>query len=115
MSVKYETFSYSPVELAESMTGTVHDTLIYLYNNQYINEADFEYLMSTTAVYAMPNRAGFGKRLLDRFFGSKADENAFIFPIVEVDPNKNYRRNDKNSKTNLNIVKGDFGKDKKDE
>lgn len=115
MSTKYETFSYSPVELAESMTNTVHDTLIYLYNNQYINEADFEYLMGTMAVYAMPNRPGFGRRLLDRFFGSKADENAFIFPIIEVDPQKNYRRNDKTGKPTLNVVKGKFNKDKQDE
>ena len=112
---KYETFSYSPVELAESMTGTVHDTLIYLYNNQYINETDFEYLSSTMAVYAMPNRPGFGKRMLNRFFGNHADENAFIFPIVEVDPQQNYRRNEKTGKPTLNVVKGKFNKDEVDE
>lgn len=115
MSVKYESFSYSPVELAESMTNTVQDTLIYLYNNQYLDEADFEYLSSTLAIYAMPNRPGFGRRLLDRFFGNKADENAFIFPIVEVDPHKHYRRNETTDKPVLNVVKGNFNKDKVDE
>lgn len=115
MSTKYETFTYTPVELAENMTNTVHDTLTYLYNNRYLNEADFEYLSSTMAVYAMPNRPGFGKRLLSRFFGGHEDENAFIFPIIEVDPQKNYRRDETTDKTKLNVVKGKFGKDKQDE
>ena len=117
MSTKYETFSYSPIELAESMTGTVHDTLIYLVNRQYISEADFEYLMSTTAVYALPNRKGFGSRLLGRIFGKDENENSFIFPIVEIDPERHYKADKKtNGKPTLNVVKGKFdNKDKVDE
>ena len=116
MSTKYETFSYTPVELAESMTNTVHDTLVYLVNHQYISESDFEYLMSTTAVYALPNRKGFGSRLLERIFGKDQNENSFIFPIVEIDPNHSYGPSKKgNGKPVLNVVKGEFGKDKKDE
>lgn len=115
MSTRYETFSYTPVELAESMTTTVHDTLIYLYNNGYLKESDLEYLRSTMAVYAMPNRPGFGKKLLSRFFGNNENDSAYIFPIVEIDPNKNYKRDDKTKRTVLNVVEGNFGKDKVDE
>lgn len=115
MSTKYETFSYSPIDLAESMTTTVHDTLVYLHNKQYINKADYEYLVSTLAVYAMPNRPGFGRKLLNRFFGDKSEENAYIFPIIEIDPQKHYKQNNTSGKPVLNLVKGDFDKDKNDE
>lgn len=115
MSNKYETFSYSPVELAESMTTTVHDTLVYLYNRQYISESDYEYLVGTTAVYALPNRPGFGKRLLGRLFGKNSNENSFIFPIVEVDPDRFYKNDQGSGKTTLKVIKGDFNKDNADE
>ena len=113
--MKYESFSYTPIELAESMTGTVHDTLNYLVRNEYITVEAYEHLVSTLAVYAMPNRKGFGKKLLSRFFGNNENDSAYIFPIVEIDPKKNYRRDDKTKRTVLNVVEGKFGKDKVDE
>ena len=111
---KFETFSYTPIELAASMTGTVNDTLVYLLNHGYIKEADYNYLTNTLAVYPMPNRKGFGKKLLERFFGKDENENAYVFPIVEIDPvyTKEGRRK---PVPNLNVVEGKFNKDKQDE
>jgi len=112
---KYETFIYTPIELAESMTVTVHDTLTYLRNREYITDADYEHLSNTLAVYPMPNRKGFGKRLLERFFGKDSTENAYVFPIIQID--SSYTNNPANSKgktkPKLNVVEGEFGKDKK--
>jgi len=114
--MKYESFSYTPIELAESMTSTVHDTLNYLVRNEYISVADYEHLTSTLAVYAMPNRKGFGKKLLERFFGENENDSAFIFPIIEVDPVYAYKNErNKKGKPTLNVVKGEFNKDTVDE
>lgn len=110
---KFETFSYTPIELAESMTNTVHETLKYLYSKDYITEQEFQHLYSTLAVYAMPNRKGFGQRLRERFFGRDESDNAFAFPIVEIDTRyKNTEPKTKGKKPKLNVVEGDFGKDK---
>ena len=114
--MKYESFSYTPIELAESMTGTVHDTLNYLVRNEYITVDDYNHLSSTLAVYAMPNRKGFGRKLLERFFGKNENEDAFIFPIIEIDPVYAYKNESKpKTKPSLNVVKGEFNKDKIDE
>ena len=111
---KFETFSYTPIELAASMTGTVNDSLVYLYRQGYIKKADYENLSATLAVYPMPNRRGFGQKLLERFFGQDETESAFVFPIVEIDPViKGSVTKDK--KPTLNVVEGDFGKDKKED
>ena len=111
---KFEQFTYTPVELAASMTGTVNDTLVYLYRHGYIKQADYENLSATLAVYPMPNRKGFGKRLLERFFGTSENENAFVFLIVEIDPVLKGSA-PKGKKPALNVVEGDFGKGKTDE
>ena len=112
MSVKYETFNYTPIELAESMTGTVHDTLTYLYRHEYITQEEYDHLSSTLAVYAMPNRKGFGRKLLERFFGKDETESAFVFPIITIDPMYANVPANKDKKPNLNVIEGDFGKDK---
>lgn len=114
--MKYESFSYTPLELAEFSTGTVQDTLNYLVRHEYLTVDDYNHLASTLAVYAIPNRPGFGKRLLQRFFGSNENEDAFVFPIVEIDPEYAYQTKGKpTAKPNLNVVKGEFNKDKQDE
>lgn len=115
--MKYESFSYTPTELAEFSSGTVQDTLVYLYNKGYIEEADYNYLANTLAVYAMPNRKGFGKKLLERFFGTNENEDAFVFPIVEIDPIYSSTDGSKkrNKKPTLNVVKGKFDKETVDE
>lgn len=117
MSKRYETFSYTPVELAESMTGTVQDTLVYLYNHDYIDESAYDYLASTLAVYAMPNRKGFGQRLRERFFGTEENEDAFVFPIIEIGSEYHASPDGSKgkSKPKLNVIKGKFDKEKTDE
>ena len=86
----YQSFSHSPTELAERLTGTSHDTLSWLLRNKYITQAQYDELTNKLVVMAIPNQQGFGRKLLDRFFGTKSDKNAWVFPIVEVDP---YYRN----------------------
>ena len=115
MSTRYETFSYTPVELAESMTSTVQDTLAYLYNHEYIDESAYDYLASTLAVYPMPNRKGFGQRLRERFFGKDETESAFVFPIIEIGSEYYSKATKGKGKPALNVVKGKFGKDTADE
>ena len=107
-----ETFSYSPIQLAESMTTTVHSTLDYLYRHGNISKEDYETLTNTLAVYAMPNRKGFGRRLLERFFGTSKNDDQWVFPIVSIDAAYTHEKSKPNGKPDLNVVEGDFGKDK---
>lgn len=109
--MKYESFNYTPIELAEFSTRTVQDTLAYLYRKNYITEKEYNHLSGTLAVYAMPNRKGFGRKLLERFFGTNENEDAFVFPIIEIDSAYNNSK-PKSKKPALNVVEGDFGKDK---
>lgn len=109
----FDTFSYTPAELSESMTTTVHDTLHYLFRQDYITEEEYENLTNTLAVYAMPNRKGFGKRLLERFFGESTSESLWVFPIVSIDTSyNNIDSNKPNAKPDLTVVDGNFGKNK---
>jgi len=111
---KFEQFSYTPIELAESMTNTVHETLKYLLSKDYITEQEFQHLYGTLAVYAMPNRKGFGQRLRERFFGKDENEHAFVFPIIEIDARyKNTEPKPRSKKPTLNVVS--LKKDKQDE
>ena len=83
MSV-YESFSYSPTDLAEQMSSATHDTLAYLWKNKYITTEQYNELSGKLMVMAVPNKRGFGKKLLEYFFGDSAEENSWVFPIVEV-------------------------------
>ena len=80
----YQSFNYSPTELAEQMTSATHDTLAYLWKNKHITIEQYNELMSKLMVVAVPNRKGFGRKLLEYFFGDNSEENAWVFPIVEV-------------------------------
>jgi hypothetical protein len=80
----YQSFSYSPTELAAQMTGATHDTLAYLWKNKYITTEQYNELLGKLMVMAVPNNKGFGRKLLDYFFGDNTEENAWVFPIVEV-------------------------------
>lgn len=82
--MQYQSFSYGPTELAEQMTSATHDTLAYLWKNKYITTEQYNELSSKLMVMAVPNKKGFGRKLLDYFFGESTDENAWVFPIVEV-------------------------------
>lgn len=83
MSV-YQSFSYSPTDLAEQMSAATHDTLAYLWKHKYITTEQYNELSGKLMVMAVPNKKGFGKKLLDYFFGENTDDNAWVFPIVEV-------------------------------
>jgi len=83
MSV-YQSFSYTPTELAVQMTGATHDTLAYLWKNKHITTEQYNELTGKLMVMAVPNSKGFGRKLLDYFFGDNTDENSWVFPIVEV-------------------------------
>lgn len=83
MSV-YQSFSYSPTDLAEQMTSATHDTLAYLWKHKHITTEQYNELSGKLMVMAVPNKKGFGKKLLDYFFGDNTDDNAWVFPIVEV-------------------------------
>ena len=84
--MQYQSFSYTPTELAESLTSASHDTLNWLYRNKYITQEQYNEVSNRIVVMAIPNKKGFGKRLLERFFGATEDDNVWVFPIVEVDP-----------------------------
>lgn len=81
----YESFSYSPTELAAQLSGATQDTLAYLVKNKYITNEQFNELSGKLAVMAVPNKRGFGRKLLDYWFGEdNENENSWVFPIVEV-------------------------------
>jgi len=83
MSV-YQSFSYSPTDLAEQLSGATQDTLVYLWKNKYITTEQYNELAGKLVVMAVPNKRGFGRKLLDYWFGDSEEENAWVFPIVEV-------------------------------
>lgn len=79
-------FSYTPDELSAQMTTAVHDTLHYLRDRGMITDDDVEELTNILFVTAIPNKKGFGRRILERMFSSTSrDSNAWVFPIVELD------------------------------
>lgn len=80
----YQSFTYSPTDLAEQMTGATHDTLSWLVKHQYLTQDQYTELSERIIVMAVPNRKGFGRRLIERFFGNSKDETMWVFPIVEV-------------------------------
>ena len=82
--MQYQSFSYTPTDMAEQLTGATHDTLSWLWRHEYITREEYEELANRLVVMAIPNKKGFGRRLLERFFGEKDDENIWVFPIVEV-------------------------------
>jgi len=112
--MQYQSFSYTPTDMAEQLTGATHDTLNWLWRHEYISREEYEDLTNRLIVMAIPNHKGFGRRLLERFFGAKDDENIWVFPIVEVGTHySNATPNPVKKKPELNVVEGDFGKDKK--
>lgn len=81
-------FNYAPDDLAAQLTGTVHDTLRYLQSREYLSDEEVAELENILMVVAIPNRKGFGKRILDRLFNKKEPEGniTWVFPIIELDP-----------------------------
>ena len=82
--MEYQSFSYTPTDMAEQLTGATHDTLAWLATNKYITAEQRSELEGRIVVMAIPNKKGFGRRLLDKMFGNNSETNAWCFPIVEV-------------------------------
>ena len=83
--MEYQSFSYTPTDMAGQLTGATHDTLAWLHKNKYLTEEQRSELESRIVVVAIPNRKHFGRRLLDKLFGANnKEENAWVFPIVEI-------------------------------
>ena len=78
-----ETFNFTATELAERYTMTAHGVLNYLFREKMITEAQTEELFGRLIVTAVPNKPGWGSKILRRLgFGDKSEENSWIFPIV---------------------------------
>ena len=83
--MEYQSFSYTPTDMAGQLTGATHDTLAWLAKNKYITAEQRSELESRIIVVAIPNKKHFGRRLLDKLFGADNTEpNAWVFPIVEI-------------------------------
>lgn len=113
MSV-YQSFTYSPTDLAEQLTGATHDTLSWLVKHQYLTQEQYNELSDRIVVMAVPNKKGFGRRLIERFFGNNKDETMWVFPIVEVashylptQPEAEKPKNVSKMKPKLSVVKDD--------
>ncbi len=82
--MEYQSFSYTPTGMAEQLTSSTHDTLSWLLKHKYITREQFDELSVKLIVVAIPNKKGYGRKLLEYFFGDNKEENSWVFPIVEV-------------------------------
>ena len=77
-------FNFTPEELAEQLTISLHHGFVWQRNNGYITDEQYEELTSLVVVMPIPNKPGFGKRVLNRLFGKEAPADWWVFPIMEV-------------------------------
>lgn len=78
-------FEFSPTKLAEEFTSISHRTIYHLHEKGIITEEQCNELVSTVMVSAVPNRKGFGEKMLERLFNRRSDnEGTWVFPIVEL-------------------------------
>ena len=104
-------FTFDTDQYVETLTTQTHDTLNWLVNHQYITMAQWEELTGTLVVTAIPNRKGFGLKILERFFGKRKEDNVWVFPIVKLDAWTTANDNNTNTlpprkgKPNLEVVK----------
>lgn len=82
--MKFESFTYQPHELAAQFTQCTHQTLYWLYRNNYLSEQDYIDLESRLIVTPVKNEPFWGKRLLARFFDKNAGPDAYQFPIASL-------------------------------
>ena len=104
----YQSFSFSVEEYAEEMTAQTHRTIDWMLNNGYIDNETWDILTGTLVVTPISNKKGWGKKILQRFFGKKdPDGQTFVFPIVQLEewymgPTDNP---EPKGKPNLSVVK----------
>lgn len=105
-----ESFVYSPAQLAEEKTGTVHDTLHYLFRHDFLSEEEYEDLVNTLVVCPINNKPRFGRKILDRLFGRNNDnERSWVFPITSIDPEYSADAN-RPIYDSSNVITGNFSK-----
>ncbi len=102
--MNYEAFTYSADEYGIRLTEQSHQTLYWLNRNGYLNDEDTEELLSRMIVVPVRNHKSFGQRLLERFFGSDAADNSYVFPITLLDDVRQHF-DDTDDKPKLTVVK----------
>lgn len=79
-----ELFTFTPTELAEYLTEHQNKMLKYMEVRGFIATDVKDVLESSLAVFPMRNKKTLPERLLARFFRKDSNENAYVFPIVDV-------------------------------
>jgi len=105
---KFETFTYTPAELEEHMTEIAHNAFHYLHVEKYITKEQYEHLIDTMVIQAIPNRPGYGRKILDRLFGKEKSNDCWRFLLSKIDTRYNKAKKDT---PNLTVVEGNFGED----
>lgn len=101
-----ETFTFSVDEYGRTLTSQSHQTIYWLNRNGYLNNEQTEDLLSRMIVVPVRNHKSFGKRLLERFFNKKSEENSYVFPITLLENVVNVDTVDNTEgKPNLTVVK----------
>lgn len=101
----FETFNYTPAELAAQLTSQTHTTLGWLLNHDYITKEQYDELTSSLVVTAIQNKPHFGSRLLARFFKKDRDGDAWVFPITQLDEyTRNIDPTPPNTKKKTNLI-----------
>jgi hypothetical protein len=82
-----ETFTFSPSELGERYTLQTHETLRWLQREKYITEAQCDDLLGRLLVVSVPNKPGWGCKILARlgFSDKEKDSNSWTFPIAQLE------------------------------
>lgn len=104
--MKIETFSFTPFEYGAELTSQCHQTLYWLNRNGYLSNEDTVELTERMIVSPVKNQKKFGKRILERFFGKKPEDDCYVFPIVLIEGRDNFvSTNTHDDKPNLTVVK----------
>lgn len=82
--MKYEYFSQTPQEHAETLTRQLRCTLDYLSNTGYITEEQRHRLATKLIVTPIRNNKSILQRVRDRFFSSDQGDDCYVFAIVEL-------------------------------
>ena len=100
-----EQFSFSVDEYGRQLTGQSHQTLYWLNRQGYLSNEVTEDLLSRMIVVPVRNNPTFGKRLLDRFFNRKSEDNSYVFPITLLEDVSNIGAGDSEGKPKLTVIK----------
>lgn len=77
--------TFSVEEYARCLTEQHHVTIRYLHANGVISESEMDDWMTHTVVTPVKNDPSFGQRILNRFFGAKAEKNSYVFVVARID------------------------------